>query len=198
MKTIALAALLVAAVTNVSGNAPADRYFGKLQMSALRIRYEILQLRPRYETHKLLPEEAEHLAILDENAFCAWAASYSHDAWLASTGYMLAQLYEELPGSDARNRAVRALSYVKAHFPQTTYAKEAATALHRGIPIRPDPAWAVAMRAARATPAPIPATPSPLRPSAAPSPTPSRAAPSPSPSTLRVTREGTKKLQIRE
>ena len=61
MKTIALAALLVAAVTNVSGNAPADRYFGKLQMSALRIRYEILQLRPRYETHKLLPEEAKSI-----------------------------------------------------------------------------------------------------------------------------------------
>jgi hypothetical protein len=193
MKTIALVAFLLAAVANVSGNAPADRYFGKLEMSALRIRYEILQLRPRYETHKLLPEEAEHLAILDEDAFYAWAASYPLDAWLASTGYMLAQFYEELPGSDARNHAVRALSYVKAHFPKTTYAKEAATALHHGIPTRPDPAWAIAMRAARATPMPSPtpqssprqsgtaspasATPSPASAKPAPSP----AAPSPSP-----------------
>jgi hypothetical protein len=183
---IALASVLLTVAANVSGNAPADRYFGKLGMSALRIRYEILQLRPRYETHKLLPEEAVHLAILDESAFYAWAASYPHDAWLASTGYMLAQLYEELPGSDARTRAVRALTYVKAHFPTTTYAKEAAAALHRGIPIRPDPAWAVAMRAARATPTPSPAT-STAGPSATPSsapakPAPSAAVPSPSPS----------------
>ena len=155
-------------------------------MSALRIRYEILQLQPRYETHKLLPEEAEHLATLDEDAFYAWAASYPHDAWLASTGYMLAQLYEELPGSDARKRAVRALTFVKAHFPNTTYSKEAVAALHHGIPTRPDPQWAIAMRAARVTPAPSPtprssagpsatpsaASPKPETPSAAPSPTP--------------------------
>jgi len=182
---IALAAILIAAVANVSENAPADRYFGKLKMSALRIRYEILQLRPRYETHKLLPEEADHLAILDEDAFYAWAASYPHDAWLASTGYMLAQFYEELPGPNARNRAERALSYVKAHFPNTTYAKGAAAALHRGLPIRPDPAWATAMRAARATPAPTPTTLLPTRPSVTPSPASpvlSPAAPSPSPS----------------
>jgi hypothetical protein len=188
VKTTALLACLFVAVSNVSGNAPADRYFGKLQMSALRIRYEILQLRPRYETHKLLPEEAEHLAVLDEDAFYAWTASYPHDAWLASTGYLLAQLYEELPGSDARNHAVRALSYVKAHFPKTAYANEAAAALHHGIPTRPDPAWAVAMRAARATPTPSP-TLSPAGPSAGPSPatakpTPSPAAPSPSPTAM--------------
>ncbi|MGA8534143.1 MAG: hypothetical protein WB615_08555 [Candidatus Tumulicola sp.] len=192
MRTIALVPLLLAVVANVSGNAPADRYFGKLGMSALRIRYEILQLRPRYETHKLLPEEAEHLATLDEDAFYAWAASYPHDAWLASTGYMLAQFYEELPGSDARTRAVRALSYVKAHFPKTTYAREATAALHRGVATRPDPAWAIAMRAARATPAPSPPS-STARPSATPSsasatpspasatPAPAPAAPSPSP-----------------
>jgi hypothetical protein len=186
MKTIALVAFLLAAVANVSGNAPADRYFGKLEMSALRIRYEILQLRPRYETHKLLPEEAEHLAILDEDAFYAWAASYPLDAWLASTGYMLAQFYEELPGSDARKQAVRALSYVKAHFPKTTYAKEAVAALHHGFPTRPDPAWAIAMRAARAAPTSSPTTLSSVPPSATPSPAPAKpepspAAPSPSP-----------------
>ena len=42
-------------------SAPGDRYFGKLKMSALRIRYETMQLRKRYETHELLPEQAEHL-----------------------------------------------------------------------------------------------------------------------------------------
>jgi hypothetical protein len=150
-----MASILVT-IAAASVNAPADRYFGKLKMSALRIRYEILQLRPRYETHKLLPEEAEHLAVLDEDAFYAWAKSYPHDVWLASTGYLLAQFYEELPGSDARNRAVRILSYVKVHFPRTTYAKAAAVALHRGVSTRPDPDWAVEMRAARVSPTPSP------------------------------------------
>ncbi len=176
MKLFALIAMLLASTQAASVDAPADRYFGELKMSALRIRYEIMQLRPRYETHKLLPEDTLHLAALDEDAFYAWAGSYPRDTWLASTGYLLAQLYEELPGPDARNRAVRALTYVNAHFPKTTYGKEAAAALHRGVPVRPDPAWAAAMRAAKAsTPVPSPRgsiSPSP-RGSIAPSPQPS-------------------------
>jgi hypothetical protein len=154
-----IAALLIAlsqlvAVTS-STNAPLDQYFGRLKVSAVRIRYEIMQLRPRYETHKLLPEETQHLLDLDANAFYAWAAAYPKDSWLASTGYMLANLYAELPGTAARNSAVRAYTFVKSRFPKTSYAKESVAALHRGVPVRPDPAWAVAMRAARAaTPAP--------------------------------------------
>jgi hypothetical protein len=182
VKLIALVAFLIAAVANVSGNAPADRYFGKLKMSALRIRYEVMQLRPRYETHKLLPEEAEHLALLDEDAYYSWAAQYPHDTWLPSTAYLLADFYEELPGSNARNHAVRMLSFIKVRFPNTTYAKKAAAALHRGIPVRPDPNWAVEMRAARASPTPNalttpsglpkPGAPQPsITPSAIPSPT---------------------------
>jgi hypothetical protein len=176
MKAFALCAVLVASVGSAGGNAPADRYFGKLKMSALRIRYEIMQLRPRYETHKLLPEEAEHLAVLDEDAFDDWAAEYPHDAWLASTAYLLAQFYRELPGSDARARAMRLLAYVRSHFPNSVYARDATAALKRGIPNRPDPAWAVAMRAARASP----------QPSAAPSPA-EALSPSPAPSATRST-----------
>lgn len=179
MKLVALLTLLIASAQGVSGEAPADRYFGKLKMSALRIRYEIMQLRPRYETHKLLPEETLHLAELDEDAFYAWAASYPHDAWLASTGYLLAQLYEELPGPQARDHAVRSLTYVESHFPHTTYGKEAAAALHHGVPVRPDPAWAAAMRAAKASLAPSP------RPSTSVSPSPA-ASPTASPALLRL------------
>jgi hypothetical protein len=152
-------------------------------MSALRIRYEIMQLRPRYETHKLLPEEAKHLAILDENAFYAWAASYPHDTWLAPTGYLLAQLYEEFPGADARSRAIRALTYVKVRFPSTTYAAEATATLHRGLPIRPDPEWAASMRSARTSPTPSRSPESPLAsPTASP---PTSPAPSASPEATR-------------
>lgn len=182
MKSIAFVATLLATVVTHSGNAPADRYFGKLEMSALRIRYEVLQLRPRYETHKLLPEEAEHLALLDEDAFYAWAASYPQDAWLASTAFMLAQLFEELPGSDARKHAVRCLEYVMSRFPKTIYAKEAAAALRHGVPIRSDPSWATAMRAARATPTPSPASLSSGQPSATPSSSSATTSPAASPS----------------
>ena len=66
MKILSLVLLVLRA--GASSNAPADQYFGQLKVSALRIRYEIMQLRPRYETHKLLPEEAAHLLVLDENA----------------------------------------------------------------------------------------------------------------------------------
>jgi hypothetical protein len=72
--TFALAALL--AVTS----APADQYFGKLKMSALRIRYETMQLRKRYETHELLPEQAEHLLSLTQDAFGQWSRAYPKDS----------------------------------------------------------------------------------------------------------------------
>jgi len=178
MKVLAL--LLLVLSQGASSNAPADQYFGQLKVSALRIRYEIMQVRPRYETHKLLPEEASHLLVLNEDAFYKWAAAYPKDAWLASTGYLLAQLFAELPGNDARNRAIRAFTYVKVHFPNTTYGKESATALKKGIAVRPDPDWAVAMRAARQTPSPSPSTSPSVSPSTSPSPGPSSSA-SPAP-----------------
>jgi hypothetical protein len=153
----ALLLTTVAVQAAPSKNAPADQYFGKFKMSTLRIRYEIMQLRSHYESHKLLPEEARHLATLDENAYYAWADGYPHDDWLPSAGLLIAQFYEELPGSDARNRAIRALIYVKTHFPKTTYGQKAAAELHRGVALRPDPAWAAQMRAAR-LPQPSPET----------------------------------------
>lgn len=69
-----------------SDNASADKYFGRLRMSALRIRYEIAQLKSRYDNHNLLPENALHLAGLTEEAYYDWARCYPKDGWLASTG----------------------------------------------------------------------------------------------------------------
>lgn len=175
-----LLALLTIAASGAFGNAPADRYFGRLKMSALRIRYEIMQVRARYESHKLLPEEAEHLLDLDADAFYAWAKAYPHDTWLASSGYLLAGLYAELPGNAARASANQAYKFVAAGFRSTSYGQKSVAVLHRGgVPLRPDPAWAQGMRAARVTPSPSPA-PS-TAPSASANPA-SSAAPSPSPS----------------
>ncbi len=63
-------------------DAPADRYFGRLQMSSLRVRYETMQLKRRYETHELLPEETEHLLVLTQDSFDGWRRAYPRDTWL--------------------------------------------------------------------------------------------------------------------
>ena len=142
-------------------------------MSALRIRYETAQLKSRYDNHKLLPENALHLADLTGDAYYQWAARYPRDSWLASTGINLAHLYEDLPGASARGAAIRLLTFVVSHTKNTRYAQEAAAELKRGISLKPDPLWAVKMRA---TPSPSP------RPSPNASPPPGAAAtPSPAP-----------------
>lgn len=177
MRTLAL---LSAAVLLAATSAPVDQYFGKLKMSALRIRYEVVSIRDRYETHKMLPEDAMHLALLTEEAFDDWARKYPKDSWLASTGYMFAKVYAELPGAAARDRAVGLFTYVKSHFPNTRYASESRDALHRGVPVRPDPAWASQRRAEHTASPPPAASPSTA---ASPAPSgPASAAPSTSPS----------------
>jgi hypothetical protein len=150
-------------------SAPGDRYFGKLRMSTLRIRYETMQLKKRYETHELLPEDTEHLLRLTDDAFREWARRYPRDAWLPSTGLLLAQLYKELPGNAARDRAIELFVYVKSTFPASPYARMARDQLHRGVPAEPYPAWANAKRTPAASPASS-IVPS-IAPSVSPSPT---------------------------
>ena len=173
--------LFAAAVLLAATSAPVDQYFGKLKMSALRIRYEIVSIRDRYETHKILPEDALHLALLTEDAFDDWARKYPKDSWLASTGYMFAKVYAEMPGTTARSHAVTLYTFVKSHFPSTRYAAQSRDALHRGVPVRPDPAWA-AQRRASPTPSPAPSASASPAPSASVSSAPSAAvSPAPSP-----------------
>jgi hypothetical protein len=155
-----IAAILVLGI--LSNAAPADRYFGRLKMSALRVRYEIQELKRDYEYHRRRPDDVLHFLGYTEESYYEWAAAYPRDGWLPSTGYNLAKLLEELPGYDARDRAVRALQFVRAHFKNTRYSKLSVAELRRGVAAKPEPAWA-----ARATPSP---SPTPMAtPSAAPS-----------------------------
>ncbi len=151
-------------------SAPGDQYFGKLKMSALRIRYETMQLKKRYENHELLPDQTLHLLLLTQDAFTDWARLYPKDPWLASTGYNMARLFEELPGGTARDHAVALLVYVKSHFPNTSYARESRDQLHRGVATKPEPAWASAQRAT--TPAPSPSVGPATTPVSTPAPSP--------------------------
>ncbi len=149
MKTLA-AIVLLALVNN---SAPADKYFGRLKMSALRIRYEIQQLKTDYEYHRRLPNDVLHLLTYTEDAYYQWAAAYPKDSWLPSTGYNLARLFEELPGYGARESAIRALEFVRTHFRNTRYSKLSVADLKRGVAVKPEPAWAVP---ATASPSPSP------------------------------------------
>ncbi len=90
MKANVKIACLLLALTTLNA-APADKYFGRLKMSALRIRYEIAQLKNDYEFHRRGPQDVEHLAIFAEESYYDWAAAYPKDGWLASTGYNLAK-----------------------------------------------------------------------------------------------------------
>jgi hypothetical protein len=138
-------------------------------MSALRVRYEITQLKTNYEYHRRTPDDVLHLLTYTEDAYYQWAAAYPKDTWLASTGYNLAKLFEELPGYAARDGALRALQFVRIHFKNTRYSKASVDDLRRGVPVKAEPAWA------------MPATPAPsstVMPSATPSTTP---VPSPAP-----------------
>lgn len=142
--------------TAAMASAPADRYFGRLKMSTLRIRYETLQIEKRYWAHQLLPNQALHLLLLTEDAFKQWAGAYPHDPWLASTGYNMAQVYEQLPRTTARTHAVALLSYVKSHFAETSFARESRDQLHRGVRVRPEAAWTAAPSPATLSPTPSP------------------------------------------
>ena len=62
-----------------STSAPADQYFGRLKMSALRIRYETMQLKKRFENHDLLPDQTLHLVLFTQDAFDEWARLYPKD-----------------------------------------------------------------------------------------------------------------------
>lgn len=129
-------------------------------MSALRIRFEITQLKIDYEYHKRTPDDVLHLLYFTEDAYYKWAAAYPKDSWLASTGYNLAKLFEELPGSGARDSAVRALAFVRTHCKNTRYSKESVADLQRGVPVKPEPAWAAAVATPSGSPSPAPtATP---------------------------------------
>lgn len=123
--TLTSLALIAVATQAAVTAAPADRYFGKLKMSALRVRYETMQLKKRYETHQLRADETIHLLVLTEDAFDEWSRLYPKDPWLASTGFAMAHLYEELPSRLSRDRAVKLFAYVKTSFPNTRYAPRA-------------------------------------------------------------------------
>ncbi|HYW53500.1 MAG TPA: hypothetical protein VE826_05995 [Dongiaceae bacterium] len=121
-----------------NGLAPADEYFGRLQMSVLGVRNKVKDLGLDADIH---PEHDKAIlgnALWVEDAMRDWAKKYPFDRWLPRYAYALEQMYERIPGDDAHKRAVKQVSYLTAYFPQTVYGKVGRAKLAIGIPV-PDP-----------------------------------------------------------
>jgi hypothetical protein len=117
-----------------NGPAPADEYFGRLQMSVLGVRNKVKDLGLDADLH---PEHGKAVlgnALWVEDAMRDWAKKYPFDRWLPRYAYALEQMYERIPGDDAHRRAVKQVSYLTAYFPQTVYGKVGRAKLATGIP----------------------------------------------------------------
>jgi hypothetical protein len=136
VKTVARKAQRVTAYRPHGGLAPADEYFGRLQMSVLGVRNKVKDLGLDADVH---PEHGRAIlgnAVWVEDAMRDWARKYPFDRWLPRYAYALEEMYEQLPGSDAHRRAVKQVAYLTAYFPQTLYGKIGRAKLAMGVPAR--------------------------------------------------------------
>ena len=120
-------------------NAPADEYFGRLQMSILGVRNKVKDLGLQADLHPDQDRAVLNNAKWVEDAMRDWAQKYPFDRWLPRYAWALEQMYEAIPGYDAHKRALKQLGYVTAYFPQTIYGKVGRAKLAMGVPT-PDPA----------------------------------------------------------
>jgi hypothetical protein len=122
-----------------TGPAPADEYFGRLQMSILGVRNKVKDLGLDADIHPEHGAAVLRNALWVEDAMRDWAKRYPFDRWLPRYAYALEQMYERIPGEGAHRRAVKQVAYLTAYFPQTLYGKVGRAKLAMGIPT-PDPA----------------------------------------------------------
>ena len=149
LTTIALVAQ-AAAVT-----APADQYFGKLKMSALRIRYETMQLKKAVlKPTSCCPSRPSICCSSPRTRSASGLGPIQGIPGWRPPGTRSGTLFGELPGATARDHAVALYVYVKRASPVPLYATSSRTALHHGVPVKPDPAWAIAMRVPSPSPSP--------------------------------------------
>ncbi len=117
------ASALPSIATTTSSLAPADRYFGRLEMSILGIRNSLKDLAARADAH---PEDAEYIfdkAVLVEDSLMNWANQFPRDPWVPKFTFALAQLYGKLDIDDARWRRILMLDWLSGTYPESEYAQ---------------------------------------------------------------------------
>jgi hypothetical protein len=130
MLSLALVASIVPALAPaqafaqpVNQLAPADRYFGQLQMSILGVRNSLHDLALRIAAR---PEEADQVygkTVLVEDALRDWSQKFPNDPWIPKYLYSLAELYRKIDTEDARVRKNDTLDWLIASYPTSDYAK---------------------------------------------------------------------------
>jgi hypothetical protein len=116
--------------------APADEYFGRLQMSPLGIVNAIRLVSARRSARVLAASDAMSGLGLVEDSIRDWEARFPSDPWLPRVLLDLGRTYELFDGSDARRKALDVAQWMSA----TYRATGEATLLCRelGVPLDAD------------------------------------------------------------
>ena len=112
--------------------APADEYFGRLKMSILGIRNQLVHLTQRADEH---PDDCDGIlatALLTEESVKEWERHYPSDPWLDRTVYMLVHLYAKIPTPAGHDSARKALSWLLTRYPQSAYTNAAVEEVGEG------------------------------------------------------------------
>ena len=107
----------------LSQYAPADEYFGPLQMSILGIRNQIQEMDRLNQTS---PEKADAImgkAAVAEASLRDWEAKYPNDPALARYVYQLCRLYQTINLDSAHQKSIDAHMWLFSRYAQTSYAK---------------------------------------------------------------------------
>ena len=104
--------------------APADEYFGPLEMSILGIRNAIKDTAARMDVDPSADQEAalRHLALI-ESSVKAWEAKYPSDSWLPRTVLALHQTYARIHTEDGRQHATLAASWLMDRYAASSEAQ---------------------------------------------------------------------------
>jgi hypothetical protein len=117
--------------------APADEYFGKLQMSVLGIRNTIKDVGANLDIDQSRWAQLAGKAAFAEEATRDWEKKYPQDTWLAKTVFAIERMYAKLDSDDGRARSIAAMKWLVHDFPKSWYAKTGRKELALGKVGRP-------------------------------------------------------------
>jgi hypothetical protein len=104
--------------------APADQYFGKLQLSVVGMRNTIRDLGLRYDVNHDIALQTYDTALLAEISVRDWEKKYPHDDQLPHTVFYLQRLYTKILIADSRARAQVTALWLFADFPKSPQARQ--------------------------------------------------------------------------
>ena len=121
-----------------------------MKMSILGIRNQIKDLGSRADSHPEIAESIFGAANFTEDAVKDWERKYPRDSWLPKTVFALERMYCKVPTDLGRERAKRAMAWLIAKYPRTSFAAIGRTEIAAGTVGAPVATAAVAVPATNA------------------------------------------------